>query len=144
MAATNPLNVEGVQSAENEKRGVAPLRGHTHSFPNSGQGWKKEPHALERGDPTGWESPMQSLTPELPEVEQSGGKAYRQSLGHVCTMASSSIEFERTRRDTVRYLEMQTSLRGLDQTSSKYAPSPWWGASIPPGLSPCRERISAS
>ncbi len=53
-------------------------------------------------------------------------------------------ESERTRRDIVRSLEMQTSPPGLDQTSSKSASSPQCGASIPPGLSLGLDRISAS
>ncbi len=50
-------------------------------------------------------------------------------------------EFERIRRDIVRSLETQTSPPGLDQTSSKFAPSPRCGASILPGLSPFRQDI---
>ncbi len=47
----------------------------------------------------------------------------------------------RTRRDIVRSLETQTSPPGLDQTSSKFAPSPRCGVSILPGLSPSRQDI---
>ncbi len=84
--------------------------------PGGGERWCTPPV---RGDPvSGRESPMESLieglpgpqtmdgpastrlltrdkprpgelSPELPGAEQSGGKAYRRSLGHVCTMASS-------------------------------------------------------
>ncbi len=71
-----------------QKLWVVPHQGpHPQFLKLPGWEWMNEPPAWERGDPAGWESPKQSLTPELPK--QSGGKAYRRRLGHVCTMESS-------------------------------------------------------
>ncbi len=95
---------------------LCPLRSHTHSFHNSERGWKIMPAASERrslltgiphGEPSRREigsenytrpGPEQgfaiegphpcALSLELPGAERSG-KAYRRSLSHDCTIASS-------------------------------------------------------
>ncbi len=96
---------------------LCPLRGHTHISITPGGGAEWHP-LLVRGDPSWWEPPKESRlggksgprtilgpastglltvgeTPSrrtlirTPGSRAIGGKAYRRSLGHVCTIASS-------------------------------------------------------
>ncbi len=108
---------------------LRPLRGHTHSFHNSGRGWRIIPSACEKrslltgishGEPSRRETrsenhtrPSQngatsnSRTPSRRTLSRTpGGKAYRQSFGHVCTIASSpsGAGLVRVPEGTVRYL----------------------------------------
>ncbi len=93
------------------------LRGHTHNFHNTGRGWRIMPSACERrslltgvshGEPSMREirsenhtrpgqnratsnrrTPSQRILSRTPGSRVIGGKAYRRSLGQVCTIASS-------------------------------------------------------
>ncbi len=97
--------------------GLCPLRVHTHSFHNSGRGWRIIPSTYERrslltgishGESSRKEirsenhtrpgqnrATSNSRTPSQRTLSRTsgsraiGGKAYRRSLGHVCTIASS-------------------------------------------------------
>ncbi len=96
---------------------LCPLRGHTHSFHNSGRGCRMAPPACERrslltgtshGEPsrreirsenhtrpgqngatTSRRTPSRRTLVRTPGSRAIGGKTYRRSLGHVCTIASS-------------------------------------------------------
>ncbi len=96
---------------------LCPLRGHTHIFHNSGRGCRMAPPACERrsllmgtseGEPSRREirsenhtrpgqhgatnsrrTPSRRTLIRTPGSRAIGGKAYRRSLGHVCTIASS-------------------------------------------------------
>ncbi len=115
----------------------------------------------ERGDPAVWESPMESLLEGLPGPQTMDGPAimgnlvpanslqnFREQRNQgkgIQTKARPRLyhgtplpwhpgeldQSEGTRGDIVRSLETQTSPPGLDRTSSKSAPSPRCGWSIP-------------
>ncbi len=102
---------DGLSNLSWETRGyeLYPLRNDTHSFHNSEQGWKIMPAAGERrsllmgiphAEPSRreirsknytWPGQNGVLAIDGPHTRSRaiGGKAYRQSLSHVCTIASS-------------------------------------------------------
>ncbi len=98
---------------------MCPLRGHTHSFNNSGWGWHIVPPAWER---------------RSRRTGISHGESSRRPTGSANPVELD--ESERTRGDIVWSLEMQTSLPGLSQIFSKSAPPPRCGASIPQASAP--------
>ncbi len=139
----------------------------THSFHSSGWGWNIKPLLGTEGPPDGssreelregilyWE-PVHfmatagqwevvepgpgELSPGLPGAELSG-KAYRRSLGHVCTIGSSLGGAGCVRGEpewTVRCLSRRLMSGSLQISSTT---SEWSLHS--PGLSPCLDRMSA-
>ncbi len=79
------------------------------------------------------------LSPELPGAEQSGGRHTDEASAMFVPWHPAPVELnesERTRGGIVKSLETQTSRPGLNRTSSKSAPLPRCGASIPRASAP--------
>ncbi len=149
-----------------------PLRGHTHSFHNSGRGWKTP--ACERrslltgishGEPSRREIRSENHTrpgqngatrsrltsswrtlARTPGSRAIGGKAYRRSLGHVCTIASSpngagwTREYQRG-HCAVSWVAMRSTWAWPSTLQICFTTSGWSIQS--PGLGPCLDRMSA-
>ncbi len=146
---------------------LGPLRGQAHSFHGFGWGWNFEPPAWDRrslltGSSRGGPSSISgnhtlpgyrgaisnsrtrsrwtlSRTPGSRAIRED---AHRQSLGHVCTFASSPLF-----RGAGCVSENQSGKwdvsRGANRSTraSISAPPPQGGASIPPDLSPSRQDV---
>ncbi len=167
----NGLNNLGWETWRYESR---LLRGHAHSFHNSGRGWKIMPSACERrslltgishGEPSRREIRSENHTrpgqngatsnsrtssrrtlSRTPGSRAIGGKAYRRSLGHVCTIASSPSgagwvrEYQRGQCDVWRVANRSTC--AWPKTLQICFTTSGWSLHSP-GLGPCLDRMSA-
>ncbi len=158
---------------ETESYELRPLRGHTHSYHNSGWGWKSP--ACERrslltwisyGEPSRREIRSENHTrpgqnnatrsgltssrhtlARTPGSRAIGGKVYRRSLGHICTLASSPSGAGWTRE----YQWGHSAVSWVAKRSTWAWPTTLqiffttFGWSIhSPGLCPCLNRTSTS
>ncbi len=149
-----------------------PLGGHTHSFHNSGQGFTRVPPACERRSLLDGNLPRRVVEERNQVREQYsqnsatrsrltssrhtlartpgsraiGGKVYRRSLGHFCTIASNPSGAgwirEYQRGDIALSPEQRSGTPKPGQTLQIYFTTSGWSIHSP-GLGPCLDRTSA-